>query len=97
MISPINKFKSQINKATEIAILGIRMSIHSQRAKKFHEIDLRKYRSRPKDKQRIRDIIFKEGIKSRFLITQMMIQMRQRIPRFELGTEIIAEINYKSN
>ncbi len=91
--NPVNVLNDEVSKILQIAKLTLRTAIHSSRAKKFGKIDLRKYKSRPKDKKRIRAIIYIQSIKVRFLLIQMMIETSQPIPRFEPGTEMIGEIS----
>lgn len=86
-INPVNFLNHTIMKAYEIAKYALRAAIHAKRSKKLSEIDLRKFKSNPEKKDRIRKLIIQNALISFHLRTQLYIVSSQPIkpPNFEKG------------
>ena len=93
--NPVNILNDTMLKATELMEIGIRITIHTKRAKKFSKIDLRHFKSKPERKNRIRLIIMSESLKAKILFNQMLVITSHpiRTQTFEKGS--IAIINKK--
>lgn len=98
MINPSIVIQQQFEKASQLAVIMIRIAIHTSRANKFKKTDLRKLRAYPEKKARIRKIIWKNRLIARALLMNKIIISSQPIQRksFAEGGEI-AHIKYKNN
>ena len=90
MINPISHFKNRLDKLSFVAEYGIRSAIHSARAQKLNQIDLRKYRGNPEKKARIRRLIFIQNqIAFQFLVNMNMAIMQPLPPTMKPGGKVI--------
>ncbi len=91
MINPSIVIQRQLEKASQLAIIMIRGAIHTSRARKFNQIDLRTLRAYPEKKKRIRAIIIQNQLVAMGLLSNMLIISSQPIQTrsFPKGGEIV--------
>ena len=99
MINPTVILQQRIQKASDLAVIALRCTIHTSRANRFKKIDLRKLKAYPEKKERIKKIIHQNQFKVWLLLNNWMMISSQPIKTksFPIGGEIIANIKDKNH